>query len=132
VVRDLEARGEALEEFFQLFLKAIEHLCELAVGLCIAAGTLEALGRMVIGRDYRTFARMEHVWRRYAGWILLSLELALAADIVGTVIAPSWQAIGQLGAIAAIRTALNYFMERDLKEAREAERREAAESRPGA
>ena len=52
---------------------------------------------------------------RFASWILLSLEFALAADIVRTAIAPTWDDIGQLAAIAAIRTFLNYFLERDLE-----------------
>ena len=41
----------------------------------------------------------------------------LAADIVRTAIAPSWDDIGQLAAIAVIRTFLNYFLERDLEAA---------------
>jgi uncharacterized membrane protein len=46
---------------------------------------------------------------------LLGLEFELAADIVRTAIAPSWTEIGQLGAIAVIRTFLNYFLERDVE-----------------
>ena len=41
----------------------------------------------------------------------------LAADIISSVISPSWQDIGELGAIAVIRTFLNYFLERDLENA---------------
>jgi uncharacterized membrane protein len=36
---------------------------------------------------------------------------------VRTVIAPTWQEIGQLAAIALIRTFLNFFLERDLEAA---------------
>ena len=36
--------------------------------------------------------------------------------MVRSAISPTWTAIGQLGAIAAIRTALNYFLERDISE----------------
>jgi len=38
----------------------------------------------------------------------------LAADILATAIAPTWDEIGKLAAIAALRTALNYFLEREL------------------
>jgi uncharacterized membrane protein len=48
-------------------------------------------------------------------WLLLGLEFELAADIVRTAIAPSWTDIGQLGAIAAIRTFLNFFLEEDIE-----------------
>jgi uncharacterized membrane protein len=53
---------------------------------------------------------------RFGMWLLLGLQFALGADIVRTVIAPSWNDIGQLAAIAVIRTFLNYFLERDMEE----------------
>jgi uncharacterized membrane protein len=54
-------------------------------------------------------------------WLLLGLEFALAADIIASVISPTWEDIGQLGAIAVIRTFLNYFLEQDLEKAGNAE-----------
>lgn len=48
--------------------------------------------------------------------LALALELLLAADVLITAVAPSWDDIGKLAAIAAIRTALNYFLEKELKE----------------
>lgn len=56
------------------------------------------------------------LFMRFGVWLLLGLQFALAADIVRSVISPSWNDIGQLAAIAAIRTFLNYFLERDLVE----------------
>lgn len=55
------------------------------------------------------------IWLRFGIWLLLGLEFELAADIVRTAIAPSWTEIGQLGAIALIRTFFNYFLERDVE-----------------
>lgn len=48
--------------------------------------------------------------------VAVALELMLGADVLGTAVAPSWSDIGQLGAIAIIRTALNYFLGKELKE----------------
>jgi uncharacterized membrane protein len=48
--------------------------------------------------------------------LAIALELLLGADILKTAIAPSWTEIGQLAAIATLRTALNYFLERELKQ----------------
>jgi hypothetical protein len=48
-------------------------------------------------------------------WLLLGLEFELAADIVRSVISPTWIDIGQLAAVAVIRTFLNYFLEMDLE-----------------
>ncbi len=92
---------------------------ELCSVLCIAVGMVETLiqAGVVIGahRAASRRARRE-VWTRFAMWIVLALEFALAADIVRTAIAPTWDDIGRLGAIALIRTALNYFLERDMEE----------------
>ena len=47
--------------------------------------------------------------------VSVSLELLLGADVLATAVAPSWDDIGKLAAIAILRTALNYFLERELK-----------------
>jgi uncharacterized membrane protein len=47
--------------------------------------------------------------------LAIALEFLLAADILRTAVAPGWDEIGKLGAIAALRTMLNYFLERELK-----------------
>lgn len=47
--------------------------------------------------------------------LALSLEFLLAADILRTAVAPTWNDIGQLAAIAALRTMLNYFLERETR-----------------
>jgi uncharacterized membrane protein len=51
---------------------------------------------------------------RFGSSLTLALELLLAADILRTAVAPTWEDIGKLAAIAAIRTVLNYFLEREL------------------
>jgi hypothetical protein len=49
------------------------------------------------------------IWLRFATWILLGLEFALAADILRTAVAPTWGHL-RLAVIATIRTMLNYFL----------------------
>ncbi len=44
----------------------------------------------------------------------LALEFLLAADILSTAVAPTWDAIGKLAAVATIRTLLNYFLGQEL------------------
>ncbi|MFO1114358.1 MAG: DUF1622 domain-containing protein [Beijerinckiaceae bacterium] len=51
-----------------------------------------------------------------ARFLAIALEFELGADILGTAVAPSWDAIGKLAAIAVIRTALNYFLSREMSE----------------
>ncbi|MGH7678560.1 MAG: DUF1622 domain-containing protein [Gemmatimonadaceae bacterium] len=72
-------------------------------------------------------SRHEHreVWLRYSRWLVVGLTFQLAADIIETSITTSWDAVGRLGVVAVIRTFLNYFLERDIREAREREREAA-------
>ena len=46
--------------------------------------------------------------------LALSLEFLLGADILRTAVEPSWDEIARLAAIAAIRTGLNYFLQREI------------------
>lgn len=97
--------------------------CELIAVAFVAAGAAEALGRTFLSwRSYGDLNRKKEIWLRFAAMIVLSLEFALAADIARTAIAPTWREIGQLAAIATIRTLLNLFLERDLEAARAAGR----------
>jgi uncharacterized membrane protein len=87
--------------------------------LVVAWGAIEAaIGcvSLIVGRQTGHGAR-KAVWRRFGAWLVLGLEFELAADIVETVISPEWIDIAQLGAIAVIRTFLNYFLEKDLETA---------------
>lgn len=62
-------------------------------------------------RDNFSAARLS-----FARYLALALELQLGADVLSTAVAPSWDQIGKLGAIAVIRTALNYFLHQELTE----------------
>jgi uncharacterized membrane protein len=92
---------------------------EMASVACIAIGMVETLVlAAIIWRKRQMSMRQarREVWVTFAVWIILALEFALAADIVRTAIAPTWDDIGRLAAIAVIRTGLNYFLEKDLAE----------------
>src|SRR5262249_24947011 len=102
----------ALEELFRSWAAILALIVEAVAALLIAAGVLEAIGVLLTSP---AGGRRTAVWRRFGGWLLLSLEFELGADIVRTAISPTWTQIGQLGAIALIRTFLNYFLEQDLE-----------------
>lgn len=48
--------------------------------------------------------------------LALGLEFQLGGDILSTAVAPTWDQIGKLAAVAIVRTALNYFLARELSE----------------
>jgi uncharacterized membrane protein len=47
--------------------------------------------------------------------MVMGLEFQVAADILRTATAPSWNDILLLAALIALRTVLNFFLERELK-----------------
>jgi len=116
---------ELMEELFKTIANAIALGVEGCAALIIAAGAIEAvylLIRRLLDPAGSSVLRKKGIWVRFAMWLLLGLEFELAADVVRTAIAPSWDAIGQLAAIAVIRTFLNFFLEKDIEKYEEPER----------
>src|SRR5579862_6553380 len=92
---------------------------ELVCVICIAVGGVTAIVKAItaLARRRMGIRRVRReVWMSFAVWIIFALEFAGGADIVRSAIAATWSDIGQLAAIAVIRTALNYFLEKDLED----------------
>jgi uncharacterized membrane protein len=117
-------RGYALDELLSvewlsstvdLFVRVVE----LAGALIIFSGALVAFVRFVVVavRDRRAEAFVP-VRLALGRFLVLGLEFQLASDILRTAIAPTMREIAELAAIAAIRTALNFFLAREIKEER--------------
>jgi uncharacterized membrane protein len=86
--------------------------------MVVAFGAFQALFSVagaIIGRTADEM-RGREIWIRFATWILLALEFALAADLVRTAVTPTWDDIAKLAVIATIRTMLNYFLAKDIAE----------------
>ena len=105
----------------------LAHVVEVAVQVVEAAGAVIIFAGAVIA--FVGFVRVS--FRRegmapftsvrldLGRFLVLGLEFQLAADILRTAVAPSFEELGQLAAVAAIRTALNFFLGREIKEERE-------------
>jgi len=103
------------EDVLREYVDLLVRLVEAAGALIIFLGAVIAAVRFVIaairpGRD-NEFTRVRLSLGRY---LVLGLEFQLASDILSTAIAPTFEEIGQLAAIAAIRTVLNYFLRKEL------------------
>ena len=93
---------------------AVETVAVLIVAFGAVHAVLAILAGLVRGPRHPGWGRQ--IWVTFGGWLLGGLQFALAADIVRSAISPTWEQIGQLAAIAGIRTFLSYFLERDLVE----------------
>ena len=108
-----------MQATFEQIASGIALSVEAGGALLIALGALEAFVMSIRALIRRHTPGVRKAVRMQLGaWLLIGLEFQLAADIVRSAISPTWQAIGQLGAIAVIRTFLNYFLERDLERAK--------------
>ena len=99
----------------------LKLIIELTGAAIIAIGIIFAFTmfiRVLLAAEPRDYNKIRLVLARY---LALALEFQLGADILSTAISPSWDQIGKLGAIAIIRTALNYFLSREMSEERRVE-----------
>ncbi len=90
----------------------VETTGAIIIGLGVLAAAYQFL-RALIPPQLESFNGIRLTLARF---LALALEFQLGADILSTAIAPSWDQIGKLGAIAVIRTGLNYFLTREMRE----------------
>ena len=109
---------ETLEHFVRLGALNVARLAELSAVLIIAVAVIEGLwrsARIFSQRDRAPDEIKESLRLQLGRWLAISLEFLLAADILLTAIAPTWDDIGKLGAIAFLRTALNFFLQKEIE-----------------
>jgi uncharacterized membrane protein len=80
----------------------------------IIVSLLEFLKKEILARS-ETIKLNEAIRIKLGSYLVLALEFFIAGDIVKTIITPTWQSLGILGAIVVIRTILSYFLTKDLK-----------------
>jgi uncharacterized membrane protein len=103
-----------MEELLKSFWSVAATIVEGAAALLITIGAAEAFAMSLLRFRSPTPQKMQ-IWMHFATWLLLGLEFELAADVIRTAIAPTWSDIGQLASIAAIRTFLSYFLDKDIE-----------------
>ena len=117
-----------MEELLIEALGVLVPVVEACGAAVIVVGALWAFVRfVVVGLRERDAAAFVPVRLTLGRFLALGLEFQLASDVLRTAVAPSFRELGQLAAVAAIRTALNYFLAKEIAE----ERRQLAEERAG-
>ncbi|MEP9360817.1 DUF1622 domain-containing protein [Sphingomonas sp. KR3-1] len=111
-----------MEDALHVLAEYIALIVNFLAMAAIALGSLQTawyLFRLLLTRASQEALRP--IWLGFGRWLVAGLSFQLAADIVETTIAPSWEDVGKLAAIAAIRTFLSYFLDRDMEPLRERE-----------
>ena len=120
---EVDARVEELFKTVTLWLAAgTEAAAALIIGLATVEATIRALWLFVPGTsrpaaDGALSDDKEAVRLRLGRWLAVALEFELAADILRTAVAPTWNEIGQLAAIVVLRTVLNFFLQQEIDKA---------------
>ena len=106
------------EDLLKASVGLLVRLVEAAGAVVIFTGALLAFVRFLVAavRHRHEPHRFVSVRLGLGRYLALGLEFQLASDILRTAVAPTLREIGELAAVAAIRTALNYFLAREIKE----------------
>ncbi len=113
-----ETAAPGVEQTIVWLVQWLKLGIETTGALLIAIGVVVAiiqLLRQFAARDLAEFVAIRLTLARY---LALALEFQLGADILSTAVAPSWEQIGKLGAIAVIRTGLNFFLSMEMQSER--------------
>ncbi|MGC5019101.1 DUF1622 domain-containing protein [Micromonospora sp. DT47] len=104
-----------LEEILRHGDRVAVVVVEIAGAAVIFVGALWAALRFVVeGLRHRSAAVFTPIRLSLGRFLTLGVEFQLAADILRTAVSPTFAQIGQLAAIATIRTGLNFFLRREI------------------
>ena len=108
-----------MEELLVTTVGYLRLMIEAMGAAMVGIGALSTVSRYVLSllglRDYSNSDIRLHLGR----YLALGLEFQLGADILSTAVAPTFEEVQQLAAIAVIRTGLNYFLSKELERERE-------------
>ncbi|MER7131130.1 DUF1622 domain-containing protein [Streptosporangium saharense] len=106
------------EETLQEVVNLLVRLVEAMGAIVIFSGAATAFVRFVVAALRGNGDGFVTVRLFLGRFLALGLEFQLAGDVLRTAVSPSFAQIGQLAAIATIRTALNFFLSREIERER--------------
>ncbi len=106
---------DLLREYVDLLVRLVEAAGALIIFVGAVPAAVAFVRAAVVSRSTVEFVRVRLRLGRY---LALGLEFQLASDVLSTAVAPAFEEIGKLAAIAAIRTLLNYFLSKEIEKER--------------
>ncbi len=107
---------EAFKQLTTYLAGGIEVAAAFIIGIAAIEATVRAFP-LFVPRKALLKDDVELVRLQLGRWLTLAIEFELAADILRTAVAPTWNDIGQLAAIVVLRTVLNFFLQREVAKA---------------
>ena len=112
---------EAVKQLTLSVAYGIDAITMAIIAFAVAQATWR-LARMLVAQTRGASAeagpsdQQETVRLQLGRWLAIGLEFLLAADILRTAVAPTWDEIGKLAAIVVLRTVLNFFLNREIRD----------------
>lgn len=105
-----------MKDWAEIITKYLSGFVEILAAVVIGIALLQFLYHYIGNIFKPNIETTNQIIRiQFGSALTVALELLLGADILSTAIAPTWNEIGKLVAIAVLRTSLNFFLERELK-----------------
>ena len=125
------------DEFAPLaaILETVASVIEL-FAIVILLNGLVRFARAYLAAEFRirdpkaSAARMNGGRVDLSRYILSGLEVFIVSDIIRTVLSPTLEGLGTLGALVAIRSAISFFLEREIRGIERPQPAPGAEPRP--
>lgn len=108
-----------LESWLKLIVSYLAATAEIAAALVIGLAVIRGITlylRQIFSCSRQHIDSTELIRLKLGRSLTLGLEFTVASDILRTAVAPTRQDILNLGAIVLLRTLLNYFLEREIKQ----------------
>jgi uncharacterized membrane protein len=108
-----------LESWLKLIVSYLAATAEIAAALVIGLAVIRGIAlylRQIFSRSRQHIDSTELIRLKLGRSLTLGLEFTVGSDILRTAVAPTRQDILNLGAIVLLRTLLNYFLEREIKQ----------------
>lgn len=114
------------KNIIEYLARGVEFAAALIIAIAAVRATVQSL-RLLFTGDAPPQAKVA-VRLTLGRWLAVGLEFELAADVLNTAVTPTWGDIEKLVAIAALRTGLNYFLEKEIREESRPEQQNAEAS----
>ncbi len=106
-----------MEEIAKIITRYTGHAVEILAAIIVGIAVIKTF--VTYSKNFqksKAVTSKEEIRIHFGSSVAVALELLLGADVLATAVAPNWNDIGKLAAIAVLRTALNYFLGKELKE----------------
>jgi uncharacterized membrane protein len=113
------ASAEPLESWLKVVVGYLAVAAEISAAVVIGGAVFRGIGmyfRQLFSRSKQHIDSTEAIRLQLGRVLALGLEFSVASDILRTAVAPNRQDILNLGAIVLLRTLLNHFLEREIRQ----------------